>query len=70
MPFRSASQTFDNAMLFNPQGHWVHEAAKKLASLFEEIWKETESRIQQKKQHLFEKNAEITSPFASPRLMR
>ncbi|EKX40865.1 hypothetical protein GUITHDRAFT_75230, partial [Guillardia theta CCMP2712] len=40
--------TFDNAMLFNPVGHWVHEMAKNLKSFFESNFQEHLSRTGKK----------------------
>jgi len=38
----------DNAMLFNPVGHWVHEMAKNLKSFFESNFQEHLSRTGKK----------------------
>ncbi|KAH7287623.1 hypothetical protein KP509_32G066800 [Ceratopteris richardii] len=36
--------TFDNAMLFNPPGHEVHAAAKRMLKLFEKEWNKSASK--------------------------
>jgi hypothetical protein len=43
---------FNNAMTFNPKGHWVYEMANNLRSLFENTWIECTMRLERKKMEL------------------
>lgn len=46
LEFANAVQlTFDNAMLYNPPGHEVHNCAKKLKALFEKEWSKKRAKM-------------------------